>query len=128
MPVILSPALVAHEGPQKIVWTAALVMMSPPCQVILAELVGLAEWTTPFAQWTPRAFDSGSVVGSYVSLDADGESLIEAFCAFSARVANRATTAKTGTILFIQPQRLNLFGCFFLGGTKAKKKPANKCR
>src|SRR3954471_9336538 len=125
MPVILSPALVDHDVPQKIDCTAALVMMSPPWKVMFTEVVGLAPRTTPFAQWTPCALDSGSRAGSEVSLvsfEAEGALLIELFCAFKVRVAKSAAKVRAErNNLFIQPPERDLIGCFFLGEQREKE-------
>src|SRR3954447_9779755 len=116
MPLILSPGLLTHEVPQKIACAVALVIMSPPCQVMLGEppLPGFAARTTPFAQCTPRAFDSGSRLGSDVSLvsfEAEGALLVDAFCAFKVRVAKSATKVRTErNNLFIQPPERDLVG------------------
>src|SRR3954471_11611600 len=104
-------------------------MIAPLCQVMSAWLLpplGFAGRTTPLAQWTPCALDSGSRAGSEVSCEAAGDLLMDEFCAFSVRVANKATVVRTErNNLFIQPPEWDLMGRFFLGGTSLEKKP--KC-
>src|SRR5437868_12820406 len=105
-------------------WATTLVMIAPLCQVMSAWLPppGLAGRTTPLAQCTPWAFDSGSRRGSEVSCEAAGDLLMDEFCACNVSVANKATMVTIErNNRFIQPPEQDFNGVLSPRGDEVRK-------